>query len=489
MDGGEDRAMGVGKRISEKGRNQDEENKERSPTRPYKLVSSRFNAIAEDNHRLILYNSYTGAIGAIPGEARSYVRQVLKNGIEVQKPDGIIEDLLAGGFLIPEGTDELQRASELYRAIRPSTGLLHLILMSTEECNFRCVYCYETFKLKKMSEPIRRGVKLFVRNQASSLKKLTISWFGGEPLEGLDVITELSRFFINLSKDSGFLYDANITTNGYKLTVDVAKVLLELGVRKFQVTLDGPCKEHDRRRKLVSGEGTFHKIIENLQALRDLQEDYEMHIRVNFDRESVGTIPEFIDSLTDLFAKDPRFSVYFRPVGRWGGPDDPTLPVCDMKAGLQAALRFYERASRQGLTTQWLQKHLSPAGYVCYAALPHSFLIRADGRVGKCTVALEDETNSVGRLLPNGRMILDQDKLALWVSHDESADRGCQMCFFRPVCQGAACPWIRIRQGRRPCPPEKVYIRQVLLSLGQTRSSAPNSSPSPRKVEPEECLQ
>ena len=453
-----------------------------------KWVPSRFNAIAEDNHRLILYNSYTGAIGEVPWEARDFVRHVLKNGIEAQKPEGILEDLVAGGFLIPAEDDELQRALGLYQSLRPPTGLLHLILMPTEECNFRCVYCYETFKLKKMLEPARRGVKLFVQRQAPSLKKLTVSWFGGEPLEGLDVIIDLSRAFIGLSKEKGFIYDANITTNGYKLTPDVAEILLELNVRKFQVTLDGPCKEHDRRRKLISGEGTFHKIINNLHALKGLQEDYQVYIRVNFDRESVSTIPEFIDSLGDLFANDSRFSVYFRPVGKWGGPDDPALPVCDMKAGLQAALGFYERARKQGLNTQWLQKHLSPVGYVCYAALPHSFLIRADGRVGKCTVALEDEANSVGRLLPNGQMILDRDKLALWISHDESTDQGCQRCFFRPVCQGAACPWIRIQQGRRPCPPEKVYIRQVLLSFSQSSSNSDLPS-SQRRVEPEECLQ
>lgn len=313
-----------------------------------KWVPSRFNAIAEDNHRLILYNSYTGAIGEVPWEARDFVRHALKNGIEAQKLEGILEDLVAGGFLIPAEDDELQRASGLYQSLRPPTGLLHLILMPTEECNFRCVYCYETFKLKKMLEPVRRGVKLFVQRQAPSLKKLTVSWFGGEPLEGLDVIIDLSRTFIGLSNEKGFIYDANITTNGYKLTPDVAKILLELNVRKFQVTLDGPCKEHDRRRKLISGEGTFHKIINNLQALKGLQEDYQVYIRVNFDRESVSTIPEFIDSLGDLFANDSRFSVYFRPVGKWGGPDDPTLPVCDMKAGLQAALGFYEELESKG---------------------------------------------------------------------------------------------------------------------------------------------
>ncbi len=428
-------------------------------------VASRFNVIVttEDGH-LVLYNSFTGAIGAIPTEKliQETVLNTFRYGLEGE-PEGILEDLKEGGFLIAEGTNEFVRATYLHESGRYATDVLALILMPTEECNFRCVYCYEDFKHKKMRPEVQQGVKLFVQKRAPTLSRLEVGWFGGEPLEALDVIQELSHSFIDTSREHGFTYKANITTNGYNLTLDVARTLLDLQVRRFQVTLDGPSEEHDRRRKLMSGGPTFERILKNLQDLRRISEDYHISIRVNFDRENLRKIPDFLGFLKDQFGDDPRFSVYFRPVGQWGGPNDAKLPVCDGTTGERAMYDLFDMAVHEGLKViDPLHKHLQPHGSVCYAALPYSFVIRADGRVCKCTVALESDPNIIGKIKPDGELALNLDKFALWVSLDETVDEGCQKCFFRPACQGSACPWKRIKYGARPCPPDKNNIKRLL---------------------------
>lgn len=55
------------------------------------------------------------------------------------------------------------------------------------------------------------------------------------------------------------------------------------------------------------------------------------------------------------------------------------------------------------------------APYICYAAKPNSLLIRADGRIGKCTVALTDERNTIGQVNPDGTLTIDNDRLRPWV--------------------------------------------------------------------------
>jgi hypothetical protein len=52
---------------------------------------------------------------------------------------------------------------------------------------------------------------------------------------------------------------------------------------------------------------------------------------------------------------------------------------------------------------------------VCYASRGNSFVIRADGRVNKCTISLDDPANQVGRLEPDGRLILDHDRIMPWM--------------------------------------------------------------------------
>ena len=40
-----------------------------------------------------------------------------------------------------------------------ASNLLHLILMPTEQCNFRCTYCYEDFAHDRMSPRVVAGIK------------------------------------------------------------------------------------------------------------------------------------------------------------------------------------------------------------------------------------------------------------------------------------------------------------------------------------------
>jgi uncharacterized protein len=60
--------------------------------------------------------------------------------------------------------------------------------------------------------------------------------------------------------------------------------------------------------------------------------------------------------------------------------------------------------------------------HVCYAAKPNSFVIRADGRIGKCTVALYDDANTIGTLAEDGTVLIDNAKLQPWMKGFETMD-------------------------------------------------------------------
>ena len=49
-----------------------------------------------------------------------------------------------------------------------------------------------------------------------------------------------------------------------------------------------------------------------------------------------------------------------------------------------------------------------------YASKPNSLIIRANGRIAKCTVAFDDPKNDVGCIEPDGRLKIDQSKLGYW---------------------------------------------------------------------------
>ena len=74
-----------------------------------------------------------------------------------------------------------------------ANDMLHLVMMPTEACKFRCTYSYEDFRLARMQPAVVRGVERLLSRRELDLRRLEIAWFGGEPLLALDIDQRLSR--------------------------------------------------------------------------------------------------------------------------------------------------------------------------------------------------------------------------------------------------------------------------------------------------------
>ena len=292
-----------------------------------------------------------------------------------------------------------------------ASDVLHLILMPTERCNFRCTYCYEDFAQGKMSPSLVRAITLFLRRRAPELRSLSLSWFGGEPMLALDVVETIQSAAQDLAAENPSLrLRGSMTTNGYLLNQERLLRLLSLGVDRYQVSLDGPAEFHDRRRKQAGGRGSFDQIWSNLEAARDLDETFEVKLRIHVDRETVGVMPDLIQHLAEAFGGDSRFLVHIRRVSRLGGANDENLPILEGSEAGGALEGLRAQAKRLGLA---LGEGGNPAS-ACYAAAANSFVLRSNGDIGKCTVALSDARNRVGRMLPDGRLELDSDLMMEW---------------------------------------------------------------------------
>lgn len=121
----------------------------------------------------------------------------------------------------------------------------HLILMPTEKCNFRCVYCYESFTIPKMSPLVVDRVKRYTDFLFKEGYELLIEFFGGEPMVAYDVITEV------LDHVRGNEYEGMMTTNGYLLSKEKFVRLVEMRVKQYEITFDGEREFHDKVRPTV----------------------------------------------------------------------------------------------------------------------------------------------------------------------------------------------------------------------------------------------
>ena len=297
-----------------------------------------------------------------------------------------------------------------------------LILLPTEQCNFRCFYCYEDFKLKAMKRSTIDAVKNFITRRGD-LDHFSISWFGGEPMLALPIIEEISDHVKSLVDQGQFKkFQSAITTNGFFLSNDNLDTLYKSGVKKFQITLDGDKEIHDSLRKDSKGRGTFDSIwahLENIKRRTDLL-DLEVYLRLHYQPSTASSIKDFVPKIDSAFLDDSRFKLLFHSVEPLGGPNDRILKQMSgaEKFQLEAEFRQLMLHGRQ-LAKSFIQ----PDGvYICYAAKTNSLIIRSDGSLAKCTVALSDTRNSVGTLHTDGSLVVDGKKMTVWIDNLKSKD-------------------------------------------------------------------
>lgn len=299
-----------------------------------------------------------------------------------------------------------------------SSDSLHLILLPTEQCNFRCVYCYEDFQIGRMASVTVQAVKRLIDRRVGELRALGVSWFGGEPLLARSIVEDIaSHITTAVANRDSVAYTADMTTNGYLLDAAAFARLTSLGIRSYQVSLDGPRTTHDRTRIRANGHGSFARIWENLLAIQRTSTDARVLLRVHLTPENLPVMAELLRDIRDTFLSDERFSVLLRPIEHMGGPNDAHLDVLDRQ---QRDIAITELRSL--ITEDETSPSLFDAPQVCYASRPNSLLIRADGRVGKCTVALNDPANTIGDLLPDGSLRIDRVRLDPWVRGWQATD-------------------------------------------------------------------
>ncbi len=419
-----------------------------------------------DSGGFILHNSFMGAIALIPSEKSEKILDAFsRNLTESDLNDPDLKELCEGGFFVPSELDERKITDSILDQERDDT-CFSMIVLPHEDCNFRCIYCYEKFNHGKMDAKVINGLKAFIYRKAGEYNEIRVSWFGGEPLLALDVICELSDSFIASCKEKAAYYASSMSTNGYLLTPANVDALLMHQIRGFQVTLDGPESIHNEKRKLKNGSGTYTRIFNNLANMQQRKDEFSVKIRVNFDNQSIPFIDKWIaDELVPLFANDSRFVLNFHPVGKWGGPNDHILNVCEPDSICKIKYGLTIKSQKFGFSNRLLKEYLAPHGHVCYASKKSSIVVGSDGTIYKCSKEFDEPQNRIGELLNDGRLIVDQNKWNQWTTLDDKDITACNSCSFYPCCQGRKCPLAAMKERKPLCPMRINDYEQLVKSV------------------------
>lgn len=311
----------------------------------------------------------------------------------------------------------------LARGLDPKT--FHLFIFPTEQCNFRCVYCYEDFEIGKMPDWLITATKMLMANKIPKLNKLSLSWFGGEPLLAKRTLFELAEFAYNLATQNDCQIFGDITTNGYLLDLKTLRRLSELKQQSFQISIDGEQEQHDKTRVMRNGNGSFDQIWNNLIAAANSDIKFSIRLRIHISDLNQDSILSFLDRYDNsILGSDSRFKLYFHEIVNLGGDQDVISSLNGKKTGKQMVEALNERYAGEAVN---VRKH---GHYICYASKPNSLVIRANGRLNKCTVALKDERNDIGQINADGTLTLNNQRYNSWLKGFSTLDSWQMGCPF-----------------------------------------------------------
>lgn len=325
-----------------------------------------------------------------------------------------------------ESTDESGKAhASFYRSL--SEKHLSLIIFPTEQCNFRCTYCYEDFKLRRMSKETQNSIIKLISKRLPALTSIDVSWFGGEPLLAPEIISNINEF-IQSNNDGTIDFSSNITTNGYLMSYELFDAMVALGISRWQVSIDGIGRFHDQTRKLANGHGTFDTIWRNLSATKASERDFEIMIRLHFHPGNIDSCAKTIKEFLHIFNGDPRYKIYLKNISHLGSKNDSSFKVFSWAETKKVKDSLASLIPNIHL---WDGVNVFDKMYVCYAAQPNSIAIRSNGRLAKCTVALQSDKNDIGAIKDDGSLEIDHDKMRFWIRGLQSLNKAELACPMR----------------------------------------------------------
>lgn len=339
---------------------------------------------------------------------------------------------------------------------RYNSSDMALTILPTRGCNFGCIYCYEQDRPNVlMNEQTEKAIVKFVCSN-SNLKRLSVVWYGGEPLLNFDSMVRLTKMFKQLNIE----YSAKIVSNGYLLTKEKANLMKDLAIRNIQITFDGSEEIHNQRRFLLGGQPTYRKIMDNLKYLLSINKEITIDIRTNIDRRNKDDYNKFYQDFKSEI-NDKRVTMYPGFVSDLLS-SECVSPEFNISEGGYKAQFILDIFDKYGIEIKsFLPKYRR---HSCVASKYFAFVVGPEGELYKCWRMVGNQKETIGNVNDGS---LDMVKFSKYlIGADYTLDSKCLQCEFITLC-GGGCPLVRMRNkyekiSLNHCCPEKTHMEQLM---------------------------
>lgn len=372
-------------------------------------------------------NGVSGNVFAIAEEIYPLLKEILKNPNDKAHDTNLYQSLYDLHFLIDDDLDEIDCLRQRFRNTIKSDHY-QLIVNPTQECNFRCWYCYENHVNGHMDRVVMERVKLFIDKTIArpDISSFELSWFGGEPLLYFkEVIYPLAKHAQCKAQKEGKRFWQTMTTNGYYLTPEISGLCKDTGLKVVQITLDGNRELHNRTRN-EQGKPSFDRILGNIIGFCQCSPDNEVVLRVNYTQEVLEAgLKEVLASIPTEVRAQIRMN--FQRVWQTVGVEKSSKTLLD----------HLEYAKELGYPLVNNTAYGLFQGRQCYADMVNYANINYDGNVFRCTAKEYSLQNRLGYLNEEGDIVWTNRKSVERVIHTPTFENEmCLKCKKLAICGG-----------------------------------------------------
>lgn len=330
-------------------------------------------------------------------------------------------------FLVPESTNEKELA-DLVRWVltaqqKQPEHITGYTIFPTTDCNARCFYCFELGRSRiPMTEETAHKVANYIHHHCGG-EKVTLYWFGGEPLFNQRVIDIICADL----KQLGIEFKSSVVTNGYLFDREtVEKAVSHWNLKRVQITLDGTEAVYNKIKAFIyKGTNPYQTVLSNIGNLLDAE--VPVWIRLNMDLYNADDLIRLVDQLADRFAGRKGLYVYAHYIFEGNTPLAQSYSDEEWDQREQAMIRLEDQIAQHGLARKGgISKNYQV--HHCMADSGRSVTILPGGEIGLCEHFSEDEF--IGHI---GSDKFDEAVVKSWRKTTPEIPE-CAQCFYYPSC-------------------------------------------------------
>ena len=282
-------------------------------TRAEGLRLSRFVLSGVAGGQAYMANTLTRQLVLLDGDEARTLRR-LRDGESDRAGGELAAWLRREGWLVPSDRDEtafyLQLLSLLRYVFPSKPGFKRFTILPTTACNARCVYCFEEgFRSVTMTDDTADAVADFIISSGRD-GRISLLWFGGEPLAAHPVITRICGRL----RTAGVDYVSDLISNGTLLTAPLADEAVNgWRLQSCQISVDGRKDDYLARKNFPDRSvDHYERMMEAIGLL--LARGVRVMVRINCDGENLDGITEYAADLRRRFGTPPLLFLHLHTI-------------------------------------------------------------------------------------------------------------------------------------------------------------------------------